>query len=297
MKRSMYIDRLLVCLIRVLLCIIQVVNICSTSEVIMTSTVFIDTVNVPTMKENTCTCTVSPASSNVLVLLTYRIAPLRHEKFNMQFKLNDIVLNKIKLRGNTTLTETTELAFNTSAEFSTEGACLILDTADVTKFNISCESSISTLTKWSVHSTLATMTTVDGDTNTTTDNGNDVDISSIAIGGAVGGVVGLVLLIAVIICCRRKSRTKKHKHAAETSQNGNNEAPGNEEDDYYMTENPMYNLTDIPQYSRINQNEDDLKGTEENDDRLLPNEYEILPDPPNDPDFPLTQTCPDQETK
>lgn len=113
----------------------SVVNICSNSEALLTPNVFIETNSVPENQNTLCLCTISPSKSRVTVLMTYRMAPDRGNDFNMEFRLNDAVLNKTIMRDKTTFSGKTELISTTKKPHTNDrGVCLLLDTGDISLF-------------------------------------------------------------------------------------------------------------------------------------------------------------------
>ncbi|XP_060590548.1 uncharacterized protein LOC132745613 [Ruditapes philippinarum] len=259
------------------------VRICKHSEVTMVTKVFIETADVPPRQINRCKCNVTPALLNSSVSLFYR--KISRESKNVYFKFQDILLNKTEERANSTFTKENELVLETTSDFNMKDVCLIISADDESTFNISCDES-----QWAVtQSTVPEITISELETsiNSTLENSSDICTIGIATGGIVCVIVELVAIL--IICYKRGAyKQKKNVRTPKLSQGENETSARNDggDNDYYMTENPLYNMTE----PMMDKNESPLyllvQKHAPNDEQRM-EAYDDNPDLPNNSSQPL----------
>ncbi|XP_053397987.1 uncharacterized protein LOC123553613 isoform X2 [Mercenaria mercenaria] len=227
----------------------------------------------------------------------------------MKFEIKDIVINETGSRKNTYLTRETPIYFSTPEDYTTGGTCVIVDTDDRSFFNITCkksttfstEQSQSTTTRKATGSSTSTTTKKPTVTSISTGKVITLSISSSSKGvteansntgpdeetrqvnhiiplvTAISGIVCLAIVIAVIIFCkRRKTRNRPMVNSSKST------AEQEQENNYYMTENPMYNVNVIETQPDAEHTENVYHYIEHNqlDSRRQTVQYESLPDSP-----------------
>jgi hypothetical protein len=104
---------------------------------------------------------------------------------------------------------------------------------------------------------------------------------------------------------RKANKKRKIKKTPKLSQEENGAATRNAEDDndYYMTENPMYNMfeptmdkNEIPEYALVHKHapNDEQQSMEDYADNPMPGIYDCIPDSPNDVSQPLVSEQTDE---
>jgi hypothetical protein len=113
---------------------ISVANICQFSEIANTSKAFVYILNSPGQNKRTCTCSLSPTSSNNRILLTYRKQTRSTENINL--KINDFVFGTNHTDITTVLTERKELILETNPVFdNSEKVCLLITAGNISFLN------------------------------------------------------------------------------------------------------------------------------------------------------------------
>jgi NADH dehydrogenase/NADH:ubiquinone oxidoreductase subunit G len=109
---------------------ISVANICHFSEIANTSKAFVYILNSPEQNKRTCTCSLSPTSSNVRIFLRYRKKTRSTENINL--KINNFVFDANRTYITTVLTERKELVLNTNPVFNnSEKVCLLITAGNI----------------------------------------------------------------------------------------------------------------------------------------------------------------------
>ncbi|XP_053397993.1 uncharacterized protein LOC123552540 isoform X2 [Mercenaria mercenaria] len=108
----------------------ETVNICTNHSMSMTDFVYIDTVSVPMFQQSFCECVIAPFHPG-----TYIGVRIRTGK-DVQFKINNIVIDETSTYGRTNLQGETTLYFSTAKNHTT-GACALVGSLNG-RFNITC---------------------------------------------------------------------------------------------------------------------------------------------------------------
>ncbi|XP_060562294.1 uncharacterized protein LOC132721928 [Ruditapes philippinarum] len=200
------------------------VEICTINTLTGHKLAYITTTGVPIFQQTLCECSITSNTSDVDISFSFVDGMVPQ---SLNFRVND---NEIKSGQKHTFTPEDgilTLSVLTNDNYTYEGACLMISSD--TTFNVACDR------------TNSSVKTDENIRNTTGKEEDNIIIPVVA--ASISAFVCLAVVILIVIICRRRS-TKRNKQPKIANQGVTKKTNDDGDDDYYMTENPMYQTAD-----------------------------------------------------
>ncbi|XP_060582443.1 uncharacterized protein LOC132738855 [Ruditapes philippinarum] len=161
---------------------------------------------------------------------------------SLSFKANSNEIDSGEKHTFTTGDRSLTLSVLTNKNYTYEGVCLMVSSD--TFFNVKCDpTQQNSSTSISTSTSYPNSSVVTEKYNRKTTDKDEINIIIPVVAASIAAFVCLAVVILIVIICRRRStnRNKQPKIAIQGDTKKSNEE---EDGDYYMTENPMYQTAD-----------------------------------------------------